>query len=140
MDIFPIIQPELAKTDDSMPLYKEVAWDYEKGQPIFKDGNPVFVTGKEAVKVWIWKALITVCKKHEIYSWNFGNEASTLLGQNFSQDTKRAEASRYVRECLEVNPYITDISDIRVEFEDSTMTIYATVSTVYGEVEINVRR
>lgn len=140
MDIFPIIQPELVKTDDAMPLYKEVAWDFEKGQPIFKDGNPIFVTGKEAVKVWIWKALITGRKKYEIYTHDFGNEAETLLGQNFSPDTKRAEASRYVRECLEINPYITDISDIRVEFADSTITICATVSTVYGEVEMkNVR-
>ena len=137
MELFPIIQPEAA-AGAGLSLYKEVAWDYEQGRPIFKEGSPVFVTGKDAVKVWIWKALVTNRKRYAIYDWDFGNDAETLIGQDFASSTKQAEAARYIREALEINPYITDIGGIKVDFSDSTLTIEATVTTVYGEVDIVV--
>jgi len=140
MKLFPIIQPELTVVDSEMPLYKEVAWNFEDACPIFKNGNPVFITGKEAVKVWVWKALITVRTLFPIYTWAFGNETEMLLGQNFTEDTKRAEAARYVREALEINPYITDISNITVDFIDSSLIIAVTVTTIYGGVDVVVRR
>lgn len=140
MEIFPIIQPELTAIDAEMPLYKEVAWDFDKGQPIFENGSPVFITGKEAVKVWVWKALITRRTLYEIYTHNFGDDVETLIGQNFTVSTKQAEAARYVREALEINPYITDVSNITVDFSDSRLTIAVTVTTIYGEVDVVVRR
>lgn len=137
-DLFPIIQPQEAETDNNLPLYREAAWDFDKGEPIFRGGNPVYVTGAEAVKVWCWKALMTPRTRYEIYSWNFGSELESLIGQNYSEELKRAEAARYVREALEINPYITDISNISVSFANGKLLIEATIQTVYGEVDINV--
>lgn len=133
-----MIQPELVEAESELPLYREVAWDFAAGRPVFQDGNPVFVTGKEAIKVWIWKALITPRAQYEIYSWDFGSDVRALTGQNFSAKTKQAEAVRYVREALEINPYITDVSDIRVSFDGDRLLIESTVETVYGEVDVVV--
>ena len=108
------------------------------GNPLFKKGEPVIVTGKEAAQVWIWKALKTQRTRYEIYSWNFGSEVETLIGQNYSQELKQAEAARYVREALEINPYITSVTGIKVDFADCRLTITAIVNTIYGEVEANV--
>lgn len=135
--LFPMVEPKVI-AEAELPLYKEVAWDFKKGVPVFKNRNPVFITGKEAVKVWIWKALKTDRAIYEIYSWDFGNEVGTLIGQNFVRETKLAEAKRYVKEALEINPYITEISGVDVTFEDTVMTIYVTVKTVYGEVDVFV--
>lgn len=137
-ELFPSIQPRAAGTGASLPLYQETAWDFALGKPVFRGGSPVRATGKDAVKVWVWKALLTQRKRYEIYSWNFGCEAENLIGQNYSEETKKSEAARYVREALEINPYITGISGLNVTFDDGRLTVAAAVSTLYGEVEVNV--
>nr|WP_243249466.1 DUF2634 domain-containing protein [Anaerotruncus rubiinfantis] len=133
-----MIQPQTAEVDTELPLYKEAAWDFEKEQPIFRGGNPVIVTGKEAVKVWCWKALLTERTRYEIYSWDFGSEVESLIGQNYSDELKQAEAVRYVREALEINPYVTDISSISVSFADGVLAVSAAINTIYGEVSARV--
>lgn len=136
MDLFPIIQPQAYAQPKELPLCREVAWDFNSGQPIFRNGRPVIVEGNEAVKVWIWKAILTERKRYEIYSWAFGSEVETLIGQNYSAQLKKAEAIRYVREALEVNPYITDIASISVDFDHGRLTMETTVKTVYGELYV----
>ena len=136
--LFPMLQPEAVAAQDELPLCREAAWDFAEGRPIFRDGAPVLVTGRDAVKVWCWKALLTVRARYEIYSWDFGCEVETLIGQNYSEELKRAEAARYVREALEGNPYVTEVSGVKVDFGDGLLAVSATVHTVYGEVEVGV--
>lgn len=138
MNLFPIIQPQTVEVSTELPLYKEVKWDFEKNIPVFKNGSPVIVSGKEAVLVWAWKALHTPRFRYEIYSWDYGNEAESLIGQPFTDELKQSEAARYVRECLLINPYIIDVSNISVSFGDGTLNISCTIETVYGEAELNV--
>jgi len=138
MSLFPIIQPETAEIDTELPMYREVAWDYENNRPIYKNGNPVMVEGKEAVMVWAWNALHTERFRYEIYTWDYGNEAESLVGQNYSEELKQAEVARYVRECLLINPYITDVKNIAADFTDGLLTVTGTLVTIYGEAELNV--
>ena len=136
MSIFPMISPPepAQSTAPALPLCREVAWDYRNNIPIFRRGEPVEVTGKEAVKVWIWKALHTARFRYEIYSWAFGNEFETLLGQAYTPTLKEAEAPRYLRECLIINPYITAVTGITVDFSGSRLTVSGRAETIYGEV------
>ena len=62
MDIFPFIQPA-AQEEESLPLCRETKWNFTEDKPVFKNGEPVIVTGNEAVKVWIWNALKTERKR-----------------------------------------------------------------------------
>lgn len=137
-DLFPIIQPETVKEETELPLYREVKWDFEKGRPAFRGGEPVVVEGAEAIKTWVWKALVTERARYEIYSWDFGSEVESLIGQPYTDELKRAEAVRYVREALEINPYITEVTAASVEFDNGVLTINVTVDTVYGEVQAHV--
>ena len=137
-ELFPIIQPRAAYVDTTLPLYREVKWDYTTNVPVFRGGSPVIITGRDAVAVWVWKALNTVRYRHVIYTWNYGNEIEQLIGQPFTDELKRSEAVRYVRDCLRINPYVKDVFDIAVTFGDGTLSITGRLITVYGEVSINV--
>ncbi len=138
-DIFPIIQPEaVAPQSSKLPLCREVAWDFEKGVPVFSGGQPLVVSGADAVRVWAWKALKTARRRFPAYTWGYGCEAERLVGKPFDEGVKRSEAARYVREALEVNPYITGVRSVDVSFAGSTLAIQCEISTVYGEVTVNV--
>lgn len=136
--IFPSIQPEIEETAEQLPLCREIAWDFDRGVPVFSGGRPVEVTGAEAVKVWAWKALSTVRFRHDIYTWDYGNEAEDLIGKAFTAQVKESEAVRYVREALLPNPYITEVRQADVTFSGDRLTISCTVLTIYGEVNIYV--
>lgn len=141
MTLFPMIQPEIEE-QRSLPLYREVAWNYRENCPIFQNGAPVIVTGQEAVLVWAWKTLQVERKRFEIYTHDYGCEILTLIGKQYSEQLKRVTAARYVKECLLVNPYITEIVDTSVDFDGDKLMISCEMVTVYGKMtlggELNV--
>ena len=138
MNLFPIIQPQTSEAVTELKMYKEVKWDFEQNIPIFVNGSPLIISGKEAVLVWAWKALHTPRFRHEIYSWDYGSEAESLIGMPYSEELKQSEVARYVRECLLVNPYITGVNNVSATFSGETLSITCTIETIYGEVSISV--
>lgn len=138
MTLFPSIQPAAARVDTALPLAREVMWDFEANAPIWSGGAPLYVTGRDAVAVWAFKALSTDRFRWPIYTWDYGCELRALTGTQWTAETKKAEAARLVRECLTINPYITDVTDVDVAFADGTLTVSATILTIYGEVTVHV--
>lgn len=136
--LFPIFQAAPAKTAGELPLYRDVAWDYVRGLPVFSGGEPVAAEGLEAVKSWAWRALKTARYRFSIFTWDYGCELETLAGQPYRKDTRLSEAVRYAREALEVCPYIRSATVEEVGFEGSALTLRVTIQTVYGEVNIHV--
>ena len=139
MSLFPMISPPEGQGGQAqaLPLCREAAWDFERDVPIFRGGEPVVVTEKEVLKVWIWRALRTPRFKYEIYTWAYGSEFESLLGQAYNDSVKTAEAPRYLRECLLVNPYIRQVKDVSVSFEAARLAVTGTAVTIYGEVSFN---
>ena len=88
--------------------------------------------------MWIWKAIKTARRRHDIYTWAFGCEAEELVGQPFTPAVKESEAVRYIREALMPNPYIRDVRRVDVAFSGMQLIITCIVSTIYGEVEVHV--
>lgn len=139
MTLFPLIQSQQSvAVNRALPLCKEVDWDFQKNIPIYKKGSPSIITGLRAVLVWAWKALHTQRFRHEIYSWDYGCELEALIGRPFTEELKRSEAVRYVRECLMVNPYISEVNQINVDFRDEKLMITCKLKTIYGEVSLDV--
>lgn len=130
---------EASGTDSSLPMAKEVAWDFEADKPIFQRGEPVIVTGLDAVMVWAWNALKTERFRYRHHSRSYGNEMERLMGQTFIGDLKRAEAVRYFREALEPNPYISGVENITAELQGDVLTVTGTVRTIYGDKEMSAR-
>ncbi len=139
--IFPFINGDdglLEASSNNLPVYKECAWDFVKDEAIFVDGSPKIVYKNEAIKVWIYKAIKTNRYQHEIYSWDYGCEIESLIGKGFEFGFIKSETKRYIEEALLINPYISKINKIDVEFNKDVLTAYVDLETVYGRLDIYV--
>ena len=138
MTLFPQFSAPAAGQSQSLPLYRDVLMDYETGRPMSESGNPVMVTGLEAVKVWAWRAIDTARYRYPCFSWSYGCELEDLIGQPYQADTKRSEAERYVKEALLVSPYIRSVRVSDTRFEGSTLHMTVELTTVYGRETLYV--
>lgn len=140
MSLFPLISaPDGGEktTATGLPLCREVDWDFRTNQPVWRGGNPVFVTGARAVLVWAWNALHTERFAHDIFSAAYGLDCGALRGRSYTEGVRQAEAIRTVRETLLVNPYITAVSQVSVSMEDAVLRLTFKLTTIYGEVTID---
>ena len=143
MGLFPLIDlPSLpAGGQGARQLYREVAWDYQANRPIWRGGEPVYITGAPAVQVWAWKALQTEMGMHDVFTRDYGlGIRSELMGKPYTQTVQRSEAIRYVKQALMINPYITDVTAVEVSFAGSELSVDCTIRTVYGEVAVSAGR
>jgi hypothetical protein len=141
MSIFPFISyenEEISSSNTIFPIYREVAFDFDNSTPIISNGDLKIVEGNEAIKVWVYKAINTVRYEHSIYSWGYGCEATNLIGKGYTQGLTKSEAERYIKECILINPYITNVEIIDINFTNNMLTCDIKINTVYGEVSINV--
>ena len=137
MSLFPFVSNiENVKTDNTFTLYKEVAWDFEKDNPILENKEFKIVEGNEAIKVWVYKALLTPRYQHSIYSWDYGSELMDLIGKAYTHELTKSEAKRYIKEALEINPYILEVDVIDMSFRDSVLSANIKLLTIYGESEV----
>ena len=125
-------------TATELPLAKEYAWDFSKNDFLLNSGKNVMVTGREAVKIWIWKALHTAKNRYKAYTGKYGNDLESLINQTLSRGALRSEIERYLIEALLINPYIVSVKTIMVEIDGSRTDVSFTTLTIYGEVSINV--
>ena len=73
--LFPLIdvpEPQETATGDTSRLYREIKWDDQTNRPVWRGGNPVWVTGAAAVKSWILMTLYTVRQSKDIFSPDYG--------------------------------------------------------------------
>lgn len=134
---FEIFLNETETQESELPLFKEMAIDFETGEPIVKNNEIVTLEGSEALKVWIWRALKTERYKYKAYSNNYGNELKEQLGTIYDKTIKDAILENEIRECLGVNPYIVRLHSFNIETPESMQHpyIYFSVDTVYGTIE-----
>ena len=139
MSLFPFVtyKEDIVK-NNSFPLYKEVAWDFKRDIPILENGDFKIVEGNEAIKVWILKTLLINRYEFEIFSWDYGSEIESLIGKGFEIGFIKSETQRYIEEALLINPYITKINKIDVEFSKDVLTAYVDLETVYGRLDMYV--
>ncbi len=134
---FEIFLNETETQESELPLFKEMAIDFETGEPIIKNNEIVALEGSEALKVWIWRALKTERYKYKVYSNNYGNELKEQLGTIYDKTIKDAILENEIRECLGVNPYIVRLHSFSIETPEGMQHpyIYFSVDTVYGTIE-----
>lgn len=140
MGLFPLIEnPDTGQVqaNGNLPLCREVDWNFVTNRPVWRGGQPVFVTGARAVLVWAWNALHTRRFAHDVFSTNYGHDFERLIGRPYSDGVRQSEAIRILRDTLLVNPYITAVEQVEVAFEGSTLHLTARLKTIYGEEPIN---
>lgn len=121
-----------SNTDENKPL-TEYEIDCKTGKLTGR-----IINGVEALKAWVYLVLNTNRYAHVIYSWDYGNELSTLIGKSYSLEYIKTVAEQMVEECLLVNEKITGISDFIVDIKDDKLTVKFTLETIYGGIKIDV--
>ena len=137
MSLFPFISnTDEVKVDNSFPMYKEIAWDFKKDAPILENGDFKMVEGNEAIKVWVYKALLVPRYQYSIYSWGYGSDLMDLIGKTYTPQLTKSEAKRYIEEALKINPYILEVNVTDTSFRDSILSANIKITTIYGESEV----
>ena len=103
---------------------------------INNQGHIDVVEGQDAIKIWVYKCLMTARGKYMAYDFSFGNDIEYLVEQNIDRDLLKVEAKRLVVEALMVNEHINSVTNIEVTIKDRTLKIELTVNTDYGDIEI----
>lgn len=109
-------------------LYNETSYlyDFDKGDFVYKNGNPVLVRGREAIKIWVEKALRTRIYTYDIYDETdeeglleqreYGSNIWRIIrGNKFPELMVHAETKRDVEETLSYNDKIKGIEDYEIE-------------------------
>ena len=139
MSLFPFISnTDEVKVDNTFPMYKEVAWDFKRNIPILENGDFKIVKGNEAIKVWVYKAILTPRYNYSIYTWDYGSELLDLIGKAYTPSLTKEEAKRLIKEALEINPYILEVEITDINFKDSLLSADIKIVTIYGESEVTI--
>lgn len=141
MSVFPFISPELLKEEsasEDLPIFREFAYDFEHNRLKLQNGKPYLVSGNEALKVWIFKALHTPRFRHTAYSPSFGNEIETLIGRTLDPGILNSEIRRFIIEALMVNPYIKELNNFKFIRDGSCLSVEFDCSTVYSKMSENL--
>lgn len=134
-EIFTDTQQVIVESD--LPLFKEIAIDFNTGEPILQNEEFIILESTEALKVWVWKILKTERNRYLVYSEDFGNDLIENIGQIYDKTTKDALMINEIKTCLLVNPYITNVYNFSIEGGRSPIISF-NVDTIYGTVESEV--
>lgn len=133
MSLFPFMR-SVEEQDIAAPkIYKEYEFNFETGQLTGK-----ILEGKEALKMWIYKTLLTKRYKHIIYSWDYGQDLEEIIGQGYEKGLIRSEVERRIKDCLLINDKITACTHFNIQLINDQLNVDFKVNTIYGEVDINV--
>jgi len=125
-------------TTTTITVPKEYAWDFTNNDFLLVDGKFQIVTGTEALKVWILKALKTPNSRYSAYSTSYGSNVEDLIGQGLSVSLIESESKRIVWECISLNSHITGINNFSIDMTSDILTVNFTAITDQGEVTISV--
>ena len=138
--IFPLLSTATDSADSTLPMYREIDWDFNADRPIWRGGAPVYVSGHRAVLVWCWNALHARRGLCDLFTQDYGTDLSALIGRPYTAAVRESEAIRAVREALMINPYVKAVEQISVQFAGSTLTVRVSVSTIYQEEATPIER
>ena len=122
------------QTNIELPIFRELAFDFNTQQLKTKGGQYFYVEKNEALKIWIWKTLFTSRYTYLAYSTNYGNEIYTLIGRYLAGDLLYSELIRMIEEALLCNPYIVSLTDFDITRNGSKVVCNYSVNTIYGNV------
>lgn len=109
----------------------EYGVDFETGQM-----TGAKVNGVEAVKVWIWKCLMTERFLFPVYSWRYGSELRRYIGKYKADEYLKTDLRLAIEDALLINKKISAITDFKATLEKDRLNISFTAKTVYGAVQV----
>lgn len=136
MSLFPFVTDEeiaQATPEVTASSIREYELDFKTGRLTGR-----IVTGVDALCVWAYLALKAKRYRWVIYSWQYGEEYTNLIGYSFDEDYLYSEVKRYIEECLFVNEHITGIEDLTVNQVNEMLYIRFRMITDVGSKEVSM--
>ena len=126
-------------TQDNLPAFKEMAWDFGKNCFILnKDGSHVYVEKNEAIKVWVYHVLKCERSKYRAYFDDYGVEIEPFIGAGPNDPQYTAQLYTTVKEGLMANPYILNVAAVNATHTGKNVEMELELTTVYGPIIMNV--
>lgn len=136
MSLFPFVTDEeiaQATPEVTASSIREYDLDFKAGRLTGR-----IVTGVDALCVWAYLALKAKRYRWVIYSWQYGEEYTNLIGYSFDEDYLYSEVKRYIEECLFINEHITGIEDLTVNQVNEMLYIRFRMITDVGSKEVSM--
>ena len=113
-----------------------IKFDFEKGDFVLEYGQPVVITGDEALLQWIEKRWNTRQGRYEREP-DYGTNTKGILFSGNPKPYIKAEICRDIEECLMQHEAITEVDDF--EFTDGIdASVSFTITSIYGPLEKEV--
>lgn len=131
---------ENAAARETLPLLAEYGYDFEKHRFRYdENGNNITVTEDEALKVWIYKALMTERYRYLAYHDEYGITIELYQGTMPNNIYTADQIRQNIREGLSINPYIARINRVDVERrEKDDLFILVDVTSIYNDESLTV--
>lgn len=136
MSLFPFVtDEEIAQVTPEVTAssIREYELDFKTGRLTGR-----IVEGVDALCVWAYIALKAKRYRWVIYSWQYGEEYTNLIGYSFDEDYLYSEVKRYIEECLFINEHITGIEDLTVNQVNEMLYIRFRMITDVGSKEVSM--
>lgn len=145
--MFPVIDIGDLRNEEDIKndqLGKTFLFDFKKNEFVLKDGKPVEIENKSAIKMWVEKLIKTEKFKFNVYKENepFGTTIKNFaLGKKYPSVFIESEIKRELTEELIFHPKIDDCLNWEIKINRSTLEIkfdiiLKTDETVSLEVEL----
>ncbi|MBC2576586.1 DUF2634 domain-containing protein [Peptostreptococcus canis] len=138
---FPFVGEErdyIINQDKDLPVPYEIAINFENGEILRENDDIKIVKNLEAIKVWVYLAILTQRYKHQIFSSDYGCEHTNLIGSEYTKELTESEAYRYIEECLLANPYIEKVKNLGVFKKGNKLEINIEIFTSFGNEVMNI--
>lgn len=136
MSLFPFVtDEEIAQVTPEVTAssIREYELDFKTGRLTGR-----IVEGVDALCVWAYLALKAKRYRWVIYSWQYGEEYTNLIGYSFDEDYLYSEVKRYIEECLFINEHVTGIEDLTVNQVNEMLYIRFRMITDVGSKEVSM--
>lgn len=131
-DELEIEDDELLEAEDEAEVqpYREYELDPVTGRLTGR-----IIEGTPAILTWVILTLRSERYKREIYSWEYGEEFSSMIGYSYEPDLLQSETKRMVEEALLVNEHITAIRNFFAEQVKDQLHIVFSIETDQADNE-----
>lgn len=134
--MFDLYKEEREATSKS--IQREYKYNFDERKITLVNGSPVWVEGLEAIKIWIYKTLLTQRGYFMAYSFNYGQDYEDLIGSGLSIAALKSEAKRMTEEALFDNDNILKLEEFDATINLDKIEISFVAITKYGNINMEV--
>lgn len=127
---------ENISTKEEIP--REYKYDFNQRKISLVNSSPQWVEGIEAIKIWIYKTLLTQRGYYMAYSFEYGQDYEDLIGSGLSIAALKSEAKRMTEEALFDNKNIIKLQDFNANISGDKIEISFIAVTRYGSINMEV--